>query len=143
MQNGQITIAPNAARNGMVVRLALNGAAPISAELTAPKVGEVIEKVARVRAALADRALSDLGPATVLEFAAVDPGWRASADIALKGESADSIALGLQHPSYGWLCFILPDEHARRLGEWLLANATSQSQVNNSSGDLEDVPHQA
>ena len=139
MQNGQITIAPNEARNGMVLRLAVNGAEPISAELTAPKVGEVIEKVARVRAALADRALSDLGPATVLEFAAVGPAWRASADVALNGENADSIALGLQHPTYGWLCFILPDQQAKLLGEWLLANATPQSQVNDGNGDLEDV----
>lgn len=126
MLNGRITIAPNDARNGMLLSIALEGAGPVSAVLAGPKVGEVVEKIAMVRAALADRSLSDLGPATVLEFATVDPAWRASADIALDGPGADSVALSFCHSSYGWLCFVLPDKQANALGQWLVANTAAE-----------------
>src|SRR3546814_6830784 len=126
MQGGRITIAPNDARNGMILTITLDGAGPVSAVLSGPKIGQVIEKIAIVRTALADRSLSDLGPATVLEFAAVDPAWRASADIALTGPGADSVALGFRHSRYGWLCFILPDKQANALGQWLVANTTAE-----------------
>jgi hypothetical protein len=106
--------------------IALEDSGPVSAALAGSKVGEVIEKIAMVRAALADRSLSDLGPATVLEFAAVDPAWRASADIALKGPGADSVALSFCHFSYGWLCFVLPDKQANALGQWLVANTAAE-----------------
>src|SRR3546814_11713697 len=102
MQGGRITIAPNDARNGMILTITLDGAGPVSAVLSGPKIGEVIEKVAMVRAALADRSLSDLGPATVLEFAAVDPTWRASAAITLTGPRAESVALSFRPSCHGW-----------------------------------------
>ncbi len=57
---------------------------------------------------------------TVLEFSEINPEWRASPDVALCGEQADSIALALRHSRYGWLSFILPDKEARALGQWLI-----------------------
>ena len=123
MAKGRITVAPNEARDRLVLSVALEGTTPATAVLEAAKVAELIEKIAQAHAAIHDRAVSEEAEMTVLEFTTVNPAWRGSGDIALAGEAADSIALGLQHSSYGWLTFILPDSEARRLGQWLLETA--------------------
>lgn len=123
MHKGRITVAPNEARDRLVLSVALEGMTPASAVLEAPKVAELIEKIAHAHAAIHDRAVAEEAAMTVLEFTTVNPDWRGSADISLAGEAADSVALGLQHSTYGWLTFILPDPEARRLGRWLLETA--------------------
>ena len=120
MANGRITVAPDVAREKMVLSLVIDGIAPATVILEAPKAAELARKIGRANAAIHDRQVSQDSPMTVLEFASINPGWRASADVSLAGERADSIALALHHNTYGWLTFILPDEEARTLGQWLL-----------------------
>ena len=120
MTRGVITVAPNDERDRVVLRMIVNGSFPVTAELGRSQADELLEKFARARAALHDKRVSEQGPLAVLEFAAVNPAWRASPDIALDGPEADSIALSLNHPAYGWLSFVLPDTEARALGEWLV-----------------------
>jgi hypothetical protein len=126
MARGVIIVAPNDVRDRMVLRMVINGSFPVTAELGTAQADDLFEKVSRARAALHDKRVSDEGPLTVLEFAAVNPTWRASPHVALKGPDANSIALGLRHPVYGWLSFVLPDKDARALGEWLLSQVKDE-----------------
>jgi hypothetical protein len=84
------------------------------------KVDELMEKIGLARAAMRDRFVSDSGPLTVLEFTVSNPAWRASADIGLPGGEGDRIVLGLRHTQYGWLSFVLANDDARALGQWLV-----------------------
>lgn len=126
MPNGRITVAPNIARDKMVLSVVIDGGDPISAVLAAPKVDELIEKIGFARAAMNDRSISEQSPMTVLEFTVVNPEWRASADIALGGNQADSVAIALRHSGYGWLSFVLPDKEANALGRWLVENTDTE-----------------
>lgn len=126
MARGVIIVAPNDVRDRVVFRMVINGSFPVTAELGTAQADDLFEKLSRARAALHDKRVSDEGPLTVLEFAAVNPTWRASPHVALKGPDADSVALGLRHPVYGWLSFVLPDKNARALGEWLLSQVKGE-----------------
>jgi len=120
MQGGRITVVPNVGRDVMVVSLVVDGGTPISAVLLPSKFDELVEKIGFARAAMNDRLAVDAGRLAVLEFTVTNPTWKASADISLAGDEADSVALGLRHSRYGWLSFVLPDGDARALGEWLV-----------------------
>lgn len=126
MPRGAIIVVPNDARDRILLRMIVNGSLPVTAELEAAQADELAGKFERARAALHDKLVSDQGPLTVLEFAAVNPSWRANPHITLRGSEADSVMLGLKHPVYGWLSFVLPDEEARALGEWLTGTASAK-----------------
>lgn len=124
MSGGRITVAPNDARDRMILSLVIDGGAPISAVLVPSKVDELVEKIGFARAAMNDHLVSESGPLAILEFTVANPAWRASANLSLAGDEADSIALGFQHSHYGWLSFVLPDGEARALGQWLVQATT-------------------
>jgi hypothetical protein len=101
----------------------VDGADVVSAKLVPSQAEALIEQLGFARASLSEQVSSDLSPRETLSFATVDPAWRTSTDVMVDGSAVDGISLALRHSGYGWLCFLLPHEEARALGQWLVENA--------------------
>src|SRR5438128_3587 len=79
--------------------------------------GASAEKLAHAigdsRSALNDPVTPQLDPNAILE-AIPDPSWQIEAYRRPEGR-----LLALRHPGLGWLAFVIPDQQARRIAEWL------------------------
>ena len=123
MLSRQIWVGSDSPREKVVVNMIVDGADVVSAKLVPSQAEALIEQLGFARASLSEQVSSDLSPCETLSFATVDPAWRTSTDVMVDGSAADGISLALRHSGYGWLCFLLPHEEARALGQWLVENA--------------------
>jgi hypothetical protein len=119
-----IRIGPDSNRDAVVLNLLINGGTnAVSARLPAAEADALIARLGSARAALNQPVQADLDPGAKPELTVVDPAWRASSDTFAPAGDVAGVSLAIRHSGYGWLCFVLPYEEARALGQWLIENA--------------------
>jgi hypothetical protein len=79
----------------------------------------LIKNLAGARAVMEEPVGREIAPGTEL-VSVLDPAWRTRSP---PHPSIPGPLLALRHPGFGWVSFVLPDNEARSLGQWLLDNA--------------------
>lgn len=119
-----IRIGPDSRRDAVILNLVINGGAnAVSARLPAAEADDLIAKLGSARAALKQPVEAELDPATASDLTVVDPAWRASSGNMAPASDVEGVSLAIRHSGYGWLCFVLPLQEARTLGQWLIEHA--------------------
>ena len=72
-----------------------------------------IRDVGRARAALLDPVTPDLDPGARVDVT-VDPRW------VIGDRTPVGRQIALRHPGLGWLAFIIPDDEAKAIADWLM-----------------------
>lgn len=80
-----------------------------------------IQDVGQSRAELGDPVTPELDPGAILD-AIVDPSWRVNGERLPEGRH-----IAFRHPGLGWVSFVLPDESAAAIAEWLTKDLPVQS----------------
>lgn len=87
-----------------------------SISVTAAELDNFITDLARVRMSMTDEVPREISSGIPLE-AIIDPAWRTRP---LPHPGIPGPLLCLRHPGFGWLGFILPNQEAINLGQWLV-----------------------
>src|SRR5262245_61506125 len=72
-----------------------------------------IRDVGRARAALLDPVTPDLDPGARVDVT-VEPRW------VIGDRTPVGRQIALRHPGLGWLAFIIPDDEAKAIADWLM-----------------------
>jgi hypothetical protein len=119
-----IRIGPDSTRDAVVMNLLINGGMDaVSARLPATEADALIARLGRARAALNQPVEPDPDPCANPDLTVVDPAWRTSAGNVAPASDVEGVSLAIRHSGYGWLCFVLPHDEAKALGQWLIENA--------------------
>jgi hypothetical protein len=106
------------------MNLLINGGTKaVSARLPANEADALIARLGRARAALNQQVEPDPDPCANPDLTVVDPAWRTSAGNVAPASDVEGVSLAIRHSGYGWLCFVLPHDEAKALGQWLIENA--------------------
>jgi hypothetical protein len=109
----ELRVATDGMREHVVLEL-LRGGKPLGQiQLDGDTAEKHVHDVARHRANLIDPVTRTLKPGARLE-ALIDPAWGTP-----KYQLPEGRILSFRHPGLGWLTFVLPDEEATAIAEWL------------------------
>jgi hypothetical protein len=81
--------------------------------LDAPSVDQLIQDLGKHRATLRDEVPRQLDPGSRLQ-GIYDPAWRVPSDSHPAGR-----IIAFRHPGLGWLSFVLPENEAAAIADWL------------------------
>jgi hypothetical protein len=81
--------------------------------LDGPSAEKVAHDIGRHRAGLKDEVTPELDPNSRLA-AIVNPGWKIPGYKLQEGR-----ILALRHPGLGWVSFVIPEDQAERIADWL------------------------
>ncbi len=110
---------PDFTQQHVTVELLQNGVAIGKVVLGAAETEAFIGLLARSRASLTVPVAPEFNPEASLE-PVIDPVWEIPEE-----REPDGVLLALQHPGFGWLSFIFPDNEATSIGGVLSASANS------------------
>jgi len=119
-----IRIGPDSTGDAVVMNLLIDGGTDaVSARLPATEADALIARLGTARAALNQPVDQDPDPCASPALTVVDPAWRTSAGNVAPASDVEGVSLAIRHSGYGWLCFVLPRDEAKALGQWLIENA--------------------
>ena len=112
---GQATFNVAAKSDGSVVQfeMVIDGKSVGSAELAAKDVDHLLDLLAHGRSDLTEEVPDDVGDGSSV-VPVEDPVWSIP-----DYREASGRPLFLRHPGFGWMLYVLPDESAEGIVEWL------------------------
>lgn len=110
---------PDFTQQHVTVDLLQNGVAIGKVVLGPAETENFLALLARSRASLTVPVAPEFNPDSSLE-AVVDPIWEIPDE-----REPDGVLLALQHPGFGWLSFIFPDNEAASIAECLTMSPSS------------------
>jgi len=109
----ELKVATDGMHEHVVIELWMDGKPLGHTQLDGATAEMHIQEVADARAQLTDPVSPMLDPNSMLD-AVVDPSWRIEDYRISEGR-----IVAFRHPGLGWMAFVIPEEQAKSIAEWL------------------------